>query len=84
MKTNLWMIGPLLSVFGIYMQHRRKDVRTWMQQRRIDIIGNINLGTCDLCGSKMRRIKTMTGKRKGQEAAVCKHYPECSFVRWGK
>lgn len=69
---------------GLYLQHRRKDVGRWLKARRIDQHKEKDLGYCDLCGAKMRRIKTLTGKRQGQEAAVCKHYPECSFVKWGE
>lgn len=85
MESHTWFIGPLLSVLGAYLTYRRKDVGRWMRQRRIDgLKTEVELGTCDVCGQPMRRIKTLTGKRAGQEAAVCKHYPECGFVRWGR
>lgn len=84
MKSNLWLIGPALSVIATYYKFRNKDIGKWLEERRLDKNEEPDLGSCDLCGAKMRRIRTMTGKREGQEAAVCKHYPECNFVRWGK
>ncbi len=82
-REHTWIIGPLLSLAGVYLAYRRKDVGRWLRDRRIDKVAEKDLGSCELCGQPLRRIRTLSGKRQGQEAAVCRHYPECKFVRWG-
>jgi ssDNA-binding Zn-finger/Zn-ribbon topoisomerase 1 len=81
-KAQTWMIGPLLSLVGIIIQHKRKSVYSWMKERRIDKHRK-KVEVCEFCGSKLKSMNTYKGPRTMMKAQTCSRYPDCRYVKWG-
>lgn len=82
-STALMIAGPILSVLGLYLRYRKRNVASWMDARRLDRQKKVDSCVCSDCGGMMRRKEYTTGHRKGSSALVCENYPGCSNRIWG-
>jgi len=83
-NTALMIAGPVLSLAAtlINMRYNKRNVKRWMEARRIDAKPEKNKmdKICGVCGDKMNLRARHTGKEKGVVYWVCNSYPDCRKV----